>query len=455
MKIRLIQPAHLDEDGKPIKFTKLFLPTLALPTIAALTPKGIDVGITDEYVGDIDFDEDADLVGVTAHTSQAPRAYQIAAEFRKRGRRTIIGGIHATACPEEALQHFDSVLVGEAEDIWEQVLNDVKFGNVKRIYKAPERPDLSRLAIPRFDLLDFNNYIIPPFAKTPLIPIQSTRGCPYACDFCSVTPFLGNKIRKKPVTHVIKEIETIRPSRILFADDNIGADPHHARSLFEALKPLRIRWACQMSTTIIQHPELITLAAKAGCHETLIGVESLNANTLKAVNKGFNKVDQYEELFSRLKDVGILAQASFVFGLDGDNVDSLRRTIDHVVNWDINYMYIFILTPLPGAKIYQQLKDKGRIVDEDWSLYDAIHPVIKFKEFSTDELMEIVWDAYQEFYSFNNIFKRVWRFKKQYTLFFPRDFAIEEIFFNFLIRKSVKMRKHPLTLGLIKDSKKT
>lgn len=451
MKIILIQPAQLEESGKLTKFKKLLMPAITLPTIAGLTPKDIEVKIIDDYVEDINFDEDVDLVGITAMTCQAPRAYQIADEFRKRGKKTIMGGLHASFCTEEALQHFDSVLVGEAEDLWEKVIEDVKTNNLKRVYKSLQYSDLSRLVIPRFDLLNYNNYVIPPLSKTPCIPIQTTRGCPFQCDFCSVTAFLGNKIRKKPIEHVLKEIKTYFPSLIFFTDDNIGAEPDYARSLFAALTPLKIKWACFMSTTILKHPELIELAAKANCHETFVGIESISEDSLKLAHKGFNKVKEYKELFKRLKEAGILAQASFVFGLDGDTADSLRRTIDTVLDWDVKFLYIFILAPLPGTKIYQRLKSEGRIVSENWSLYDGRYSVLKFKGIDSKTLEEIMWMSYEKFYSIKNILQMAWRFKKQYILFFPRDNIFEDVFFQFRSRCAVKKRLSPLTHGLTKD----
>jgi len=359
-----------------------------------------------------------------------------------------MGGIHASLCSEEVLEHFDSVFIGEAEDLWGRVIEDAKVNNLKSVYKAPQRPDLSRLAIPRFDLLNFDNYVTPPFSKTPCLPIQTTRGCPNNCNFCSVTAFLGHKIRKKPISHIIKEIKTFNPSLIFFTDDNIGADPAYAKELFEAIRPLKLRWACQMSTTIGKHPELIELAAKAGCHETYIGIESISEESLKSVSKGFNKVDDYKDIFERLRKVGILGQASFVFGLDGDTVDSLERTIDTILSWDVKFIFIHILTPLPKTQIHQQMKTIGRILEKDWSLYDCLNPLIKFENLSSEELVNIIWKSYRKFYSLGNILKRTWRFKKEYVSFFPRDNVVEDVFFSLLIRNSVRKGKHPFTLGL-------
>lgn len=449
MKLRLIQPAQLDEQGRPCKYHKLFMPFSTLATLAGLTPSGVEVGITDDYVEEIDFDEKGlDLVGVTAQTCHSPRAYQIASEFRRRGVKTLMGGIHATACPEEALDHFDTVVVGEVEDLWVQIIADARAGTLQRIYRCETKPDLSRLVLPRYDLIDFTNYVIPPFARTPLISIQTTRGCPFSCDFCSVTRFFGNGIRTKPVANVIREIEAVNPSRIFFADDNIIANPTHARALFAALTPLRTRWCCQMSTTVLRHPDLIERAAESGCHESLIGIESLNEDSLGSVHKSFNKVQEYAELFRIQKEVGILGQAAILFGLDYDTPDNLRRAVDTILTWDINYLYISILTPLPGTPVFARLTEEGRIRNPDRSLYDCQHLVIQPKMITPEQLFDIVWETYDTFYSYGNIARRAMHFGKQYVRFFPRDLAVEEIFFQIHMRNSVKGKHHPFCLGL-------
>lgn len=450
MKVRLIQPAQLTDEGRPARYDKLFFPNLGLPTLAALTPDGIEVGITIEYVEEINYDEDVDLVGITAQTCQAPRAYQIAAEFRKRGRKTIMGGTHATACPDEALRHFDSVLVGEAENLWEEVLGDVRGNRLKSVYKADTKPDLDRLVIPRYDLLDFKKYVIPPFARTPLIPIQATRGCPHYCDFCSVSSFWGRELRKKPVANVVREIEVINPSRIFFADDNICADVAYSRELFTALRPLRKRWACQMSTTIMRHPEMIELAAEAGCHENYMGIESLNEKSLQSVHKGFNRGVEYKAMFKRLAGAGILAQVSVIFGLDHDTADDIRRTVESLLNWDVNYIYIAVLTPFPGTALYARFDKEGRIINHDWSAYDVTHTVFQPQNMTLDELNELVWEMYRKSYSTGAIWKRAWRFRVPYTRYFPRDNVIEEMYFQFHIKRAAAQRKHPFSLGMEK-----
>ncbi len=448
MKLLLIQPSQLAADGSNVKYKKLFIPFLSLSTVAALTPDGVDVKIIEDCVEDIDFDEEVDLVGLTGLTCQAPRAYQIADEFRRRGTKTIMGGIHASMCPDEACKHVDSVFIGEAEYRWPSVFEDLRNGRLKRRYEVTDKPDLNQLAIPRFDLLDFKNYVVSPFGKTPLIPIQTSRGCPHSCDFCSVTQYLGRRMRMKPVDHVIREIESICPSRVIFTDDNLMAVPSHCRELFGRLKPMGLRWVCQMSTEVRKFPELLDLAAEAGCHENFMGIETISDESLKSVRKDFNPTQEYGALFARLRSVGILPQVSLVFGLDGDTVDSLKRTLECLLSWDVNYVFLFIITPLPGTPLRRSLEKEGRILSSDWSLYDCTHPVIQFRRIETEDLVECVWETYRRFYSRRECMARAWRFRREYTKFFPRTNVFEELCFQSAIRGTVAQRHHPWSLGM-------
>ncbi|NCC51811.1 MAG: radical SAM protein [Spartobacteria bacterium] len=359
-----------------------------------------------------------------------------------------MGGIHASACPEEALKHVNAVAIGEAEGLWTQILGDAKKKALRRIYHQDQKPDLSELSIPRFDLLDYRHYVVPPLAKTPLIPIQTSRGCPNHCDFCSVARFFGHRMRHKPVEHVVREIETLRPSRVFFTDDNIGADPVYARELFAALKPLHLRWACQMSTQIMHASDLIEQAGEAGCHETLLGLESINPQSLKNMHKSFNGHVDYKALLRRLKEVGILAQVSVIFGLDEDTVDSMKRTIDTLLEWDVNYIYIAILTPFPGTPLYDRLKDEGRLTCPDWSMYDVTQVVFAPMHMSPEALDTGVWDMFKRSYSTSNIMKRIWRFKREYLRYFPKDNVLEEMYLQFHMQHAVAHGCHPFSLGL-------
>ncbi|MBN2533744.1 MAG: radical SAM protein [Spirochaetales bacterium] len=448
MKVRLIQAPQLGNNGEFIRYKKLFLPTLTLPTLAGLTPSDVDLRITEGFVEDIDFNEQVDLVAVTSQTSQATGAYRIGDEFRERGIQTIIGGVHASMCPDEALKHFDAVAIGEAENIWEDILRDAEKKKLKRKYQSKDFTDLSNPVIPCFHKLNYKNYVIAPFAKTPILPIQTTRGCPHNCSFCVVHKFMGRIIRKKPIASVINEIISNDPSRFLFVDDNVFADPGYARELMKALIPLKKRWACQMSTGIGKYPDMIELAAKAGCHENFMGIESIDPVNLSNVNKSFNKVEEYKNLFKMLKDVGILAQVSMMFGLDNDTVDTLKRTIDTILEWDINYLFIFLITPFPGTKLREDMEKAGRIMDYDWSHYDGVHVTIQPEKITPEELMNSYWEAYRKFYSLKASFGRLWNFKREYIKFFPRDLFHEELFFSFYTWFVVnKKGNHPFSIG--------
>lgn len=448
MIVRLIQAPQLGDNGEFVRYKKLFFPTLTLPTLAGLTPPHVDLRITEGFLEDIDFDEQVDLVAVTSHTSQVTGAYKIGDEFRKRGTQTIIGGVHATMCPDEAQKHFDAVAIGEAENIWEDILRDAEKKKLKKRYQSKDFVDLSNPAIPRYSVLNYKNYVIPPFAKTPILPVQATRGCPNKCHFCLTHKFMGRKIRKKPVASVIKEIESINPSRFFFVDDNPFADPGYARELMKALIPLKKRWVCQMSTGIKKYPDLIKLAGKAGCHENCMGIESIDPLNLSIVNKNFNKVEEYKNLFKMLKDVGILAQVSMIFGLDNDTVDSLKRTIETILEWDINYLFIFTLTPFPGTKLREDLEKEGRKIDLNWGHYDGLHVTVQPKRMTPEELLNGYWDAYSQFYSLKSSFRRMWNFRREYIKFFPRDLFHEELFYSFYVWFVVtKMKKHPFAIG--------
>lgn len=298
------------------------MPSLALPVVAALTPTDVDVEIEDEYLMDIDFENKADLVGITSMTTQAERAYQIADEFRRRGKPVVMGGIHVSALPEEAAQHCDSVVVGEAELLWERVITDFRKGGLQRVYRTDQRHNLRGLPVPRIDLLPLHRYSIP------VIPVQTSRGCPHRCDFCIVTEFFGGTYRFRPVDEVVREIEIQkalfkekRKKIIFFADDNIAANRVHAKELFKALIPLKIPWGCQCTLNITDDPQLLDLAAESGCIHMFIGIETINAASLKSVNKSFNRVEKYEKALETLRQRGIHVEASMIVGFDEDRED--------------------------------------------------------------------------------------------------------------------------------------
>ncbi|MCJ7492633.1 MAG: cobalamin-dependent protein [Deltaproteobacteria bacterium] len=243
MKLLLIQPSQIIDGEKVCKTKRLMFPRLSLPYLASLTPPEIQVEIIDEYFEEIPFDDPADLIGISFMTPQAPRAYQIGDEFKKRGRKVVMGGIHASALPEEAMQYADAVVVGEAEGIWSRVLEDFKNGRMNGIYRSPQFPELTGLPIPRYDLLKKERYRL--FNIN--FPIQAGRGCPFKCEFCSVTRFYGGKYRFRPVGEVVREIQQTRFKKIFFVDDNIISNRGYACELFQALIPWKLRRAGKLS----------------------------------------------------------------------------------------------------------------------------------------------------------------------------------------------------------------
>ncbi|GAG81765.1 unnamed protein product, partial [marine sediment metagenome] len=255
MKLKLIVPVSVEQR----RWVRYFaLPPLNLLYVAALTPKDVEITLVDEHVDRIDFEEEVDLVGITSLTATAPRGYEIADEFRKRGVKVVLGGIHSSALPQEAIQHADSVVIGEAENLWPEVIEDFKKKRLKKFYQSSQKPSLENLPLPRRDLLQGKRYLTKNF-------IMTTRGCPFDCDFCSVTRFFGKRHRFRPVGDVIKEIESLKGNFTVFADDNVIAHKKYAKELFKALIPCKKRWFSQADLTMAQDEELLKLAVQSGC----------------------------------------------------------------------------------------------------------------------------------------------------------------------------------------------
>ena len=248
----------MHRDRRLIKFKQSISYPIGLVTLAALTPPDVEVVIKNESVDEIDLDADVDVVGITGYTSQITRGYELADEFRKRGVTVMLGGIHVSLNPDEAERHADAILVGEAEGMWPQMLADFQAKRLQKRYQLAAYPDMSvNQVIPRYDLIDRAKYIQPPNVKSNLIPIQTARGCPHHCDFCSVVPFLGRKFRMKPIPHVLREIERCGSNYLFFSDDNVIGNFDHARAFFKAITPLNVKWMGQFPSTIGRHPELI------------------------------------------------------------------------------------------------------------------------------------------------------------------------------------------------------
>jgi len=432
LKLLLIQPSQIIDGGKVYKAKKIMFPRLSLPVLASLTPPEIQVEIIDEYFEDIPFDESVDLVGIGFMTPQAPRAYQIGDEFKKRGKKVVMGGIHASALPEEALEHADAVVVGEAEGIWPQVLEDFKNGKMQGIYKSFNFPMLAGLPIPRYDLLKKDRYRL--FKIN--FPIQAGRGCPFKCEFCSVSMFFGNQYRWRPVEEVVQEVQKIKIKKIFFVDDNIVGHRAYARELFKALIPLKIRWVGQASLNLAKDEELLNLAAESGCAVLFMGMESLSNSNLANLGKNFFKTEEISGFFSKIQKKGILIHASVIFGMDEDDHDVFRKTVEFLIKEKIAYAEFFLLTPLPGTELQKKLEEDNRILDFDWSHYDCFHVVFRPLKMDEKTLEKGLWDAYKKFYATSSILKRL-------TSLTWRRRSLRTVFSNFYYQKLIKKGRHP------------
>jgi radical SAM superfamily enzyme YgiQ (UPF0313 family) len=389
---------------------------LTLTTLASLVPPEIPavVNIIDEGVDEIDPERiDADLVGISAITGTAPRSYEIATRLRQRGIPVVIGGVHPTLMPEEAIQHADSVVVGYAEESWPQLLRDFIAGRMARRYDQSPTLKLENLPFPQRRLFDRSLVNV---AHT----IEATRGCIFQCEFC-VVPAAWGKPLQKPVADVVADIRQMKAKRVIFLDLNLIADVRYAKELFTALIPLKIRWGGLATTTIAWDDELLDLAARSGCRGLLIGFESLNQESLKETRKGFNMRRDYHEVIRKIRDRGIALMGCFVFGFDHDTLRTFDETVDFVMDARMDLPRYAIAVPFPGTALYKKLKAQGRITTENWALYDGQHVVFEPRHMTAAELLENTRRAWKKTYSYASICKRLLGSRTQLPIAIPAN----------------------------------
>lgn len=394
MQIELIATASEDS---------AYLPRLGLGILAALTPPEDEVVYTDDVVRPFDLArdvKDVDLVGISVDSKTARRSYDIADAYRRRGVKVVLGGIHPTACPDEAREHADAVVLSEAEDLWPHVLADFKNKALKPIYKGP-LPDLGGKPAARRDIFRSKKYV-------PFQVVQTMRGCPYPCEFCSVSTANGTTMRFRPADEVLAELGTLK-KLILFADDNVMIHRAYSKELFTRMIPLQKHWIGQCSLAAVKRIENIKLMAESGCKALFIGFESIDEETVKFTGKRQNKPSQYKEVMDMLHDHGISTWGSFVFGFDTDNTEVFDRTAEFGIEMKLTMALFAILTPYPGTSLYTRLRNERRLTDERWWLrrdHDAGSPYFIPKGMTREQLREGWVRAWTKFYSWQSILQR-------------------------------------------------
>lgn len=422
MKVRFIYPSiSFVKNEQPRKKRKAFFPPLNICILAALTPDDVELALTDENNDIIDYEEKVDLVAITSMTCTAPRMYDIADDFRDRGICVVLGGTHVTALPEEAIQHADAIVLGEAEELWPRLIEDFKNKRLQKIYHNSSRPDLDRLPLPRRDLLKPKGYY---YKNT----VQTGRGCPYNCSFCSVTNFFGGSYRFRPTENVVKEIDSLDGLNIIgFTDDNIMASPRRAKKLFREIKPLKIIWGGQASINLAANEELLEAASESGCKALFIGFESISPEALSEANKPINKPEKYLKAIKKIHSYGISILGSFVFGFDTDEQEVFQNTVDFAKEAKLELAQFSVLTPFPGTALYSKLKAEGRILHHDWSKYYQGEACFQPANMSAEELKKGQKWAWNSFYGNFSILRRTLRHGIKYL---PLFWLVNRFFSN-------------------------
>lgn len=376
---------------------------LCFAILKSLTPPEVETAFYDERLETIPYDEPTDLAALTVETYTARRSYQIAAQYRRRGVKVVMGGYHPTFVPHEALRFADVVVQGDAEGVWEQVVADARKGRLRRIYRQEGFPSLEG-SRPDRSLFRGKSY-------SPIALVQYGRGCKYNCDFCSIRAFYGSNLRQRPVYEVVEEIGRLGRKLVFFVDDNIFVDIPKARELFQALIPLKIFWSCQTSIDIARDRELVKLVEKSGCVTALVGFESLNGDNLKQMKKSWNlKYGDYASLIRILQDAGIMIYGTFIFGYDQDTVASFDPAVEFALRNKFCLGNFNPLTPTPRAPLFDRLRRENRLIYDRWWLDPAyrygeatFHP----RGMTAGELTEGCYRARSEFNTYSSIFRRM------------------------------------------------
>jgi radical SAM superfamily enzyme YgiQ (UPF0313 family) len=384
-------PAHV-ELAKMFGKKRLMIP-LALPTVAGLTPDHYDIRIFDEDVETLPLNKIPDIVGITTLAATITRAYELADHYRSKGTKVVFGGPYASFMTEEALQHADSIVVGEAEGLWEECLKDFENGEIKPVYRTDECRLYKTQKPPRWDLIKTR--------KIFQVAVQTSRGCPFNCDFCLVSKMFGRKMRYREIGNVVEEIMAAPSKYIFFVDDNLTINKKYARELMKAIKPLGISWGCMCSIDVATDDELLSLMAESGCFNILIGFESLNPASLDETNKLHNKAATiYEPAIRKIHSHGIHINASFVVGFDNDTLQEFDNIFDFSMRTNMPSVNLHLLAAPPGSEIYKKFQLEGRLADCKPEFGSGHFPTLHYMNMSQIELFDQYMETIRRLYSF-------------------------------------------------------
>lgn len=379
---------------------------LAFAILAGCTPKDCQVELYDERLEGIPERLDVDLVAITVETFTARRAYQLASRFERQGIPVVAGGYHATFCTDEALRYVSSVVVGDGDDIWPNVVQDARAGSLRRRYQS-HFPQLTERTVDR-SIFRGKRY-------RPLALVQFGRGCRYACDFCSIHAFYGTNLRWRPVSEVVAELSQIDRPYVFFTDDNLFNNKDRLRELLDAIRPLKLRWSCQCSIDIAADLELLKWMSQSGCISLMIGFESLDLGNLKQMKKAWNqKHGSYGEMIQRIRDHGMMIYGGFVLGYDHDTPAVFDATLEFAIESRLFLANFNPLTPTPGSALYARLRSEGRLIRDPWWL----DPTFRYgdcmfqpKHMSPEQLQEGCYRIRTEFNRWSSIGKRALDFR--------------------------------------------
>jgi radical SAM superfamily enzyme YgiQ (UPF0313 family) len=402
VRILLVNPGIYDKNRNLIKQKKVWMPGLTLPTLAALTPADHEVRFVDEITDRVPIDQDWDLVGLSSMGTGIIRAWEIGDLFKSKKIPVVMGGIAASLGGyKQHMEHCDALVIGEAENVWADVLRDVEHDNLKPCYQGSPA-DLSDLPIPRYDLMDKKKIGF-------WLPIQTTRGCKNRCRFCSVTSFYKGTFRTRPFDQIVRDIQAVKDlgfAKITIIDDSIGSDLPYLKELCRHLMPLKIQWMSQCTLSVAQHEDVLDLMARSGCTMLSMGLESLNQDNLISIEKNFNRADRYMKEIRRIRSFGIDVSTEMMIGLDEDEDTVFELMYKFIMETRISAPRIFIVTPIPGTPLHDDWASEGRIYDHEYIHYNGASLVFYPKKMTADVLEERYWQMYRRLFTIPAIFKR-------------------------------------------------